>query len=427
MLQLLISAPNYNAMTKWDSKKLSELGVMRGAGADKLTQPGEKPIRLVNYMDVYTNHRINNTMTFQEVTATDREIAQCDLKRGDVLFTPSSETPDDIAHAAVVVEDLPCAIYSYHLTRFRPYSSDSFDTEFLGYLFNNSLVHRYFWARACGLTRFTLNRADFNNLAIQYPEKKAEQTAIANALGTVDSAIAATRESIAKAERLQKGLMQQLLTGRIKPDGSFCDDADFDHDERIGSFPKGWKVQKLRQVVRLRNGKANITSNLRDKADTTFCYPVFGGNGLTGWSDRYLLEDPMVVLGRVGEYCGAVHRTPAKAWVTDNALYAADFPEPIDLGFLFYLLTSLRLNRWKATTGQPKITQSEILNIRVAIPRDTEEQKEIANKLDGVQQLVDAKRAKITALQRLKKSLMQNLLTGRIRMPVAGGEERGGR
>ena len=147
---------------------------------------------------------------------------------------------------------------------------------------------------------------------------------------------------------------------------------------------------------------------------------------MTGWSDRYLLESPTVVVGRVGEYCGVVHRTPARAWVTDNALYAAELPEPVDLGFLFYLLRHLKLNQWKAITGQPKVTQSEILNIRVAIPERTEEQAEIASKVDGFWQLIEAKRTKIAALQRLKKSLMQNLLTGRIRLPVAAdtGEEK---
>ncbi len=90
----------------------------------------------------------------------------------------------------------------------------------------------------------------------------------------------------------------------------------------------------------------------------------------------------------------------------------------VGIRFLFYLLTSLRQNRWKATTGQPEITQSEILNIRVAFPQDEGEQRAIAHQLDAVNQLILAKQAKITALQRLKKSLMQNLLTGRMRLFV---------
>ena len=252
-----------------------------------------------------------------------------------------------------------------------------------------------------------------------------EQNKIAEILDWSDSAIVAARESVAKAERLHDGLMQQMLIGRLKSDGTKRQDGDFNTDERIGLFPKGWKVRKLRQIVRLRNGKANITSNLRDKPDSVYCYPVFGGNGVTGWSDRYLLESPTIVLGRVGEYCGVVHRTPAKAWITDNALYASEFPEPIDLGFLFYVLTRLRLNSWKATTGQPKITQSEILNIRVAIPEDPGEQAGIAAKFNSVRQFINAKQTKIVALHRLKKSLMQNLLTGRIRLPVESTAKKG--
>jgi type I restriction enzyme S subunit len=278
---------------------------------------------------------------------------------------------------------------------------------------------------AAGTTFDEIGRGTFKKLQVVHPLAQKEQQAIAEAISAVDSAIAAAHESIAKAERLQTGLMQQLLTGRLKADGTPRHETDFDTDDRLGLFPKGWKVRKLRQLVRLRNGKSNVTSNLRDKADVTYCYPVFGGNGMTGWSDRYLLEDATVVLGRVGEYCGVVHRTPAKVWITDNALYAAEFPEPVDLGFLFLLLAHLRLNRWKAVTGQPKITQSEILNIRVAIPEGTNEQAEIATKLDGFRQLIEAKQSKITALQRLKKSLMQNLLTGRIRLPVGSVSNRG--
>ena len=73
--------------------------------------------------------------------------------------------------------------------------------------------------------------------------------------------------------------------------------------------------------------------------------------------------------------------------------------------------------------GQPKITQSEILNIRIALPEDTDEQAAIAARLDGLRQLIEAKQTKIAALQRLKKSLIQSLLTGRIRLPVNGAAQ----
>lgn len=378
--------------------------------------PGALPVLTVS--NVQETLRLDPMLYIRGVTERDR--MRKTATKGWTIAVGSNGNRDRIGNCVFIEKDTDFLFASF-LVAFRPKPDSHIDPEYFYRWMSSYEVQARLSASAEGTTGLgNLSTRYFRTLCIQYPKDLREQARILEFLRLVDSAIAATRESIAKAERLQKGLMQQLLTGRIRPDGTARVESDFSADEKFGVFPKSWKVRKLRQVVRLRNGKANTTSNLRDKADTTFCYPVYGGNGLTGWSERYLLDGPTVVLGRVGEYCGAVHRSPAKAWVTDNALYAADFPEPIDLGFLFYLLTSLRLNRWKATTGQPKITQSEILNIRVSIPSDEEEQKQIADLLDGVRQLVDAKRAKIAALQRLKKSLMQHLLTGRIRLRVEG-------
>jgi len=405
-------------MREWVFKKLKVLGTFRSNGADKLSQPGEIPVRLVNYMDVYRCERITSRIEFQEVTAKEREIARCDLKRGDVLFTPSSETPDDIGRASVVTEDLPGAVYSYHVVRFRLHDPASFDTDFLAYAFNQASARNHFSARATGITRYTLNRSDFTSLELHLSDDIAEQKGIAASLQLVDKHITATQAAISAAERLQRGLMRELLAGRIRPDGSVRAAADFWSHDRLGHVPHRWEVRHLRELIRLKNGKSNITSNLRSNCEGDYQYPVFGGNGMTGWSDRFFLPEPTVVVGRVGEYCGAIHATPQEAWVTDNALYVEERLAPLDVRFLFHLLTSLRLNRWKATTGQPKITQSEILNIRVAFPEDEDEQRAIADRLDAFHDLIRAKESKILALQRLKKSLMQNLLTGRMRLPA---------
>jgi type I restriction enzyme S subunit len=390
-------------------------GITWGAEQESQTpQPDALPVLTVT--NVQETLQTEPILYIRGVTERDRERKAA--KQGWTIAVGSNGNRARIGNCVFIERDTEYLFASF-LVGFRPNSDSGIDPEYFYRWMSSYEVQARLSASAEGTTGLgNLSSRYFRNLWIDYPTDPKEQRRITNALRLVDFAIAAARESIAKAGRLRKGLMQQLLNGRLKPDGTLRNEADFHSDDRLGLFPKGWKVRKLRQVVRLRNGKSNITSNLRAEADTTFCYPVFGGNGMTGWSDRYLLDSPTVVLGRVGEYCGVVHRTPAKAWVTDNALYASEFPEPIDLGFLFYLLSHLQLNRWKAITGQPKITQGEILNIRVAIPNHTDEQAEIAAKVDCVQQLIVAKEQKIAALQRFKKSLMQNLLTGRIRLPV---------
>ena len=267
-----------------------------------------------------------------------------------------------------------------------------------------------------GTTFDAIGEGNLRSMWVCLPNSLAEQSAVGNAFALIESNIAATQAAIAAAERLQRGLMRELLAGRIRPDGSARTAADFWSDERLGHVPHRWEVRRLRELIRLKNGKSNVTSNLRSNREGDYQFPVFGGNGMTGWSDRFFLPEPTVVVGRVGEYCGAIHATPPNSWVTDNALYVEERLAPLDVRFLFHLLTSLRLNRWKATTGQPKITQSEILNIRVAFPEDEDEQRAIADRLAAFHELIRAKEAKIATLQRLKKSLMQNLLTGRVRL-----------
>ncbi|MEI7563536.1 MAG: restriction endonuclease subunit S, partial [bacterium] len=87
-----------------------------------MTKENEKKVFLVNYMNVYRHENINNEAVklFQIVSAKDNQIESCNLKRGDILFTPSSETPEDIGHSAVIFEDLRDTVFSYHLMRFRP-------------------------------------------------------------------------------------------------------------------------------------------------------------------------------------------------------------------------------------------------------------------------------------------------------------------
>ena len=93
---------------EWEEKRLGEVGEFSTSSVDKLYIQGEKEVRLVNYMNVYKHEDINleNSMNYPIVTAKESQLISANLKYGDILFTPSSETPDDIGHSAVIFEDL---------------------------------------------------------------------------------------------------------------------------------------------------------------------------------------------------------------------------------------------------------------------------------------------------------------------------------
>ncbi|HRU73012.1 MAG TPA: hypothetical protein P5206_05960, partial [Paludibacteraceae bacterium] len=86
-------------------KTLGELGEFENIGVDKKIIEGQKPIMLLNFMDIMRNKHITKDTLTMEVTASDSKIEKCDIKKHDIFITPSSETRDEIGFTAVVDED----------------------------------------------------------------------------------------------------------------------------------------------------------------------------------------------------------------------------------------------------------------------------------------------------------------------------------
>ena len=179
-----------------------------------------------------------------------------------------------------------------------------------------------------------------------YKPSLPEQASIANILSKVDEAIESVKKSIEAAEKLKKSLMQNLLTGRMKPDGTLRTEEEFYEDEKFGKVPKGWEVKKVKNCFKFKNGKGNTTSNLKEIPDDEYCVPVYGGNGITGYYHSALLNKPTIIIGRVGEYCGNVFKTPEKSWVTDNAMLVSEvLMQDYNIDFFTIKLNSLNFKQ----------------------------------------------------------------------------------
>lgn len=130
-----------------------------------------------------------------------------------------------------------------------------------------------------------------------------------------------------------------------------------------------------KDLFSLASGKANTTANLSDEYE----YECYGGNGVTGHSKEYLIKEPTIVIGRVGEYCGSVHITSPFSWITDNAIYITSYDRKrICLDFLYAECKIKDFHRFAATVGQPKITQKPILEDLYIVPPLEEQERFIA-------------------------------------------------
>lgn len=195
---------------EWEEKTLGDVGEFRTSSIDKKTVAWEKEVYLVNYMNVYRHEEITNTSknNLTVVTARDSQIESSNLRRWDILFTPSSETPDDIWHSVVIFEDLDDTVYSYHVMRFRP--KIEIDLLYSHYFCNIPSVLKQLTKFATGSTRFTISVDNFSKIVISLP-KKNEQQKIASFLSEIDKKIQVMITEIESVEKWKKGLLQSMF------------------------------------------------------------------------------------------------------------------------------------------------------------------------------------------------------------------------
>ena len=199
----------------WEEKSLGNLGFIKSSSVDKIIHPNETIVNLLNYMDVYKNILIDKSKISAITSANSIQCNSMNLIKGDIVFTPTSETPNDIGRASLIIEDLTKTVFSYHLTRLRFYD-DIIVNELKPYIFNSEQLRAYFTIRATGSTRFVLKKADFEDAVISFPKSKSEQTRIATILSDMDAEISLLEQKLEKQKQIKQGMMQNLLTGKIR-------------------------------------------------------------------------------------------------------------------------------------------------------------------------------------------------------------------
>lgn len=197
---------------EWIEMKVSEIGKLSGAGVDKKSNPDEVPVRLVNFLDVYHRSRIANSELHHWVTATPEKVQSCNVKRGDIFFTPSSEMPDDIGQSAVAVEDMENVCYSYHIYRLRPFIE--LDPDYGAYAFQNKYFFDQVKVESEGSgKRYVVSLNKFKELYALLPPTVEEQQAIASTLTAMDDEIAMLQLERTKYANIRSGMMDDLLSG----------------------------------------------------------------------------------------------------------------------------------------------------------------------------------------------------------------------
>lgn len=273
-------------------------------------------------------------------------------------------------------------------------------------------------------------------ISFTYPINNEEQTAIANILSKVDETIAAVQNSIDSAERLKKSLMQNLLTGKMKPDGTFRTAEEFYIDEKFGKVPVGWEAKKGIDITsKITKGQSPKWQGF-DYQDQGILF-VTSENIQDGYIDisnpKYLplefnakirnsqLRKGDVLINIVGASIGrcAIFELDVDVANTNQAVCLFRPNDENDSVFLSLYLQDetvrKRLFRTQVETARANLSLSDFRKFKFVIPKK-QEQIKIANAIMHYNDEIKNLKAKIDVLSKLKKSLMQNLLTGKVRI-----------
>lgn len=200
---------------EWKKVKIGDIGYFDGNGVDKKMNEKERKVRLLNYMDVMNNTFLYDNISKHVVTSSEEKYKKCLVKKGDIFLTPSSETREDIGVSAVALEDSNDLVYSYHIVRFRP--NIDMDINFRAYLFKNQkfLNQASKYCEGSG-KRYVCSNKKFASFELEIPLDINEQAEIGKILYNMESEIDALKEKVAKYKKIKDGMMETLLTGKVR-------------------------------------------------------------------------------------------------------------------------------------------------------------------------------------------------------------------
>ena len=199
---------------EWEVKRLGDLGATYGGLTGKTKADfGNGEARYITFMNVMQNVVIDSE-TFDRVEVLQME-TQNRARKGDLFFNGSSETPEEVAMCAVLLDEVQDVYLNSFCFGFRFREDVAANGIFFAYYLRGPVGRELMKSLAQGSTRYNLSKVALLNSSLLLPTS-LEQAAIAEVLTVMDTELVALEQRRNKTEALKQGMMQELLTGRTR-------------------------------------------------------------------------------------------------------------------------------------------------------------------------------------------------------------------
>lgn len=372
----------------WSVKKISDLGNVVSGGTPDTNNP--------EYWDgnvLWVTPSEVSTLSNRFISNTERKITEKGLKESSAKLLPINSL---IICTRATIGD--CCINKVPMCTnqgFKNIIVKNNNVDFLYYLITknkNELIRK-----ACGSTFLEISKKDIDNLKFAIPPLP-EQEKIALVLGTWDEAIEKLSNLIEQKKLLKKGLMQKLLTGKT----------------RLSTFTQPWKEVKLGEICNITTGKLDANAMVENGQ-----YKFFTCAKETYLIDNYAFNTEALLISGNGANVGYIHYYKGKFNAYQRTYVLDKFT--LNIFLVKYLLDqflSNRIEKEKKAGNTPYIVLDTLAKMKLYLPSDISEQQAIADVLSTADDEINLLNQKLEALKEQKKGLMQQLLTGKIRVKV---------
>ena len=396
-------------------------------------ESSESAIKYIHYGDIHTQYNMLLDATNTKIPLISQELKKDFelVKNGDLIIADTSEDYDGVGKCVEVVNVGDNEIISGLHTLMLRQKGNDFIEGFKGYFFSADIVRRELLRIVTGIKVYSITKATLAKVDLTIPSPQ-EQRAMMRFLSKVDEAITSVQNSIATAERLKKSLMQNLLTGKMKPDGTFRTSEEFFIDEKFGKVPVGWEVKKLKDIASIQRGKFGHRPRNDERfynGDFPFVqtsdvvesvlYLKSASQSLNELGASVSKRFPQnTIIMTIAANIGYVALTRYEVYFPDSLIGINANENIVKPTYLLFQLMGFKnfLDALATESAQKNINYSNLRSLPLLFPTNIEEQLQIAERIIKTFKVIEDNKSKIDILERLKKSLMQNLLTGKVRV-----------
>jgi len=341
---------------EWEEHALAEyLDFKNGLNPD-VKRIG-RGLPFISVMDILADGTINYDSIRGKVEATEREIENFSVEKGDILFQRSSETLEDVGRANVYMDNRT-AVYGGFVIRGRKIGD--YNPLFFKYLLSTPLARKRTCRMGAGAQHFNIGQDGLSKISLCFPLME-EQNKIARLLSLIDERIATQNKIIDKLQSLIKGLRVCCM-------------------QRNGS-----DNVYLSEIAQIYQPQTISSAELTEDG-----FLVYGANGIIGKYKDYNHKTEQICITCRGNTCGMVNYTKPMSWITGNAMVinTDKYQDKVYKKYLYHYLSAYNFNSIISGSGQPQIVRTPLENLKITLPTISE-QKQKAMILDKIQDKIE--------------------------------------